>query len=78
MQKHAAMAGFSVTEKGFDVVERGYPILYKGNRRVRLSRVTYEGILEIIDLEKFRKALSQGIGREKAYGMGLLTVIPLG
>lgn len=78
MQKHAAMAGFSVTEKGFDVVERGYPILYKGNRRVRLSRVTYEGILEIIDLEKFRKALSQGIGREKAYGRGLLTVIPLG
>lgn len=78
MQKHAAMSGFSVTEKSFDVVERGYSILYKGNRRVRLSRVTYEGILEITDLEKFRKALSLGIGREKAYGMGLLTVIPLG
>ncbi len=78
LHDHAAKAGFSVKEDAFEVVERTYPVLYKGNKRVRLSRVSYEGVLEITDLEKFRSALLQGIGREKAYGMGLLTIIPLG
>ena len=36
-----------------------------------------EGILEITDLKKFKNAMISGIGREKAYGMGLLTVIPM-
>jgi len=37
--------------------------------------VTYEGILTVTDKERFRKTLIEGIGREKAYGMGLLTVV---
>ena len=36
--------------------------------------VTYEGVLTVVDAEIFKKALVNGIGREKAYGMGLLTV----
>ena len=62
-----------------DVTSRDWPLLRrKGNSRgMKLSRVTFEGVLEITDLEKFKEALINGIGREKAYGMGLLTVIPL-
>lgn len=62
-----------------DVTSRDWPLLRrKGNSRgMKLSRVTFEGILEITDLEKFKETLIKGIGREKAYGMGLLTVIPL-
>ena len=37
--------------------------------------VTYEGMLTVTDAELFRQALTQGIGREKAYGMGLLTIM---
>ena len=37
--------------------------------------VTYEGILQVNDVEKFRKVLVEGLGREKAYGLGLLTVM---
>lgn len=58
-----------------DIVARDWPILRK-NRRVKLSRVTFEGILKVTDLDKFKTALTKGIGREKAYGMGLITVIP--
>ncbi len=61
----------------FDIVNRDWPILKKSKRhRVRLSRVTFEGLLRVEDADRFRQVLVSGIGREKAYGMGLMTVIP--
>lgn len=64
--------------KNFDIVNRDWPILRKGHRTIRLSRVTYEGLLRVNDLDTFKQTLMNGIGREKAYGMGLMTVIPRG
>ena len=47
----------------------------KGSKNiVSLLSVTYEGILTVTDAELFRKALVNGIGREKAYGLGMMTV----
>ncbi|BDR60576.1 type I-E CRISPR-associated protein Cas6/Cse3/CasE [Lactobacillus xylocopicola] len=77
--------GFQIVKKQensdhylFDVVERDHPILkHKNERKVHLSRVSFEGILKITDLEMFKKSLIGGIGRKKAYGMGLMTVIPV-
>lgn len=60
----------------FDIVSRDWPVLYH-KRRIRLSRVAFEGELRVTDASKLRSALTNGIGREKAYGMGMLTVIPL-
>lgn len=61
----------------FDIVTRDRPILYrKTGKNIRLSRVTFEGLLEIKNLDVFKETLTQGIGREKAFGMGLITVIP--
>lgn len=65
-------------EVSFTVKNREWPRLYHGARGVRLSRVAFEGILMVTNVDAFRQTLVQGIGREKAYGMGLLTVIPLG
>lgn len=39
-----------------------------------LDSATFAGILEVNDIEKFKKALIYGIGRKKAYGFGLLSV----
>ena len=36
---------------------------------------TYEGVLTVTDEELFKAALVQGIGREKAYGLGMLTIV---
>lgn len=75
--------GFKVLEDQenypqFDIVNREWKLLrHKGSGTARLSCVTFEGVLKITDLEKFKKAMIKGIGREKAYGMGLLTVIPM-
>ncbi|WP_338208585.1 type I-E CRISPR-associated protein Cas6/Cse3/CasE [Lactiplantibacillus paraxiangfangensis] len=61
----------------FDIVNRDWPTLHrKVGRGVRLSRVTFEGLLRVSDVVAFRQTLVTGIGREKAFGMGLMTVIP--
>ncbi len=77
----ASKAGFKILsdENGnlnFELIKHDWPILYHA-RRVRLSRVTFEGILKVTDSNKFKSTLINGMGREKAYGMGMLTAIPL-
>lgn len=70
--------GFTITEDTFDVVQSGWKHFYKRdnktNRRVSILSVTYEGVLTISNVESFKEALINGIGRGKAYGMGLLTI----
>lgn len=69
--------GFRLSPDEFTVVQcqwRRFQKEHKG-RPVSLLSVTYEGILEVTDVEKFRQVLIEGIGRGKAYGLGLMTVI---
>lgn len=75
--------GFDILESdgipSFSVINREWQVLKrKGGRSVKLSKVTYQGYLKIVDLDLFRSALLKGVGREKAFGMGLMTVIPKG
>ncbi|GFH35599.1 type I-E CRISPR-associated protein Cas6/Cse3/CasE [Streptomyces pacificus] len=44
---------------------------------VTVATATFEGRLEITDPDALRRALTQGIGRARAYGCGLLTLAPL-
>lgn len=72
--------GFAVAAEDFQVVgKQWYRFLKKDDNgrqlTVTLYAVTYEGVLTVTDAEKFVEALSAGIGREKAYGMGMLTVM---
>ncbi|MBR1392304.1 MAG: type I-E CRISPR-associated protein Cas6/Cse3/CasE [Ruminococcus sp.] len=52
--------------------------IFKKNRSstniVRMLSATFEGVLTVTDAEAFKAALTNGIGREKAYGLGLITV----
>jgi CRISPR system Cascade subunit CasE len=70
--------GFQVTEDSFDAVGQQWLHFLKGKERgkaVSLLAVTYEGVLRVADPECFRETLCRGLGRGKAYGMGLLTVV---
>jgi CRISPR system Cascade subunit CasE len=40
------------------------------------AAVTFDGLLRIVDADRFRAALVQGIGSAKAYGFGLLSIGP--
>lgn len=41
----------------------------------KIFKVTYDGTLRVIDQNRFRDLLENGIGHGKAYGCGLLSVM---
>ena len=79
LQKKAEKNGFYVKNENVSVVQSQWMQFTKkeAGNRISFISVTYEGILTVTDKELFVKALTEGIGREKAYGMGMLTVMRL-
>lgn len=69
--------GFLLNSGDFFITERGFEVLKKNHEKdLRLSKVTYEGVLSIKDLDVFKNTLTKGFGKKKAYGFGMMTVIP--
>lgn len=70
-----------IKNKGFKIDSQTLMITEKGQIDFIDSKtcpsVTFEGFLKITDLEKFKETLITGIGRKKAYGFGMLTIIPV-
>lgn len=77
--ERAEKHGFLLNENEFQTVQsKWYDFRKKDNEKsanIRMLSVTFEGVLTISDAEKFREVLCAGIGREKAYGQGLLTIV---
>jgi CRISPR system Cascade subunit CasE len=46
----------------------------RGNGTVTLVTAQFDGRLEIVDADVFRRTLTSGLGRAKGYGCGLLTI----
>ena len=68
--------GFTVSEDQVMIVERGQErLLKKGNHSTNLVKAVYEGRLKVLDSSRFVDLLIHGMGREKAYGFGMMTVI---
>ncbi len=82
LMKRAPQHGFALESDSFHVVQQEWFHFKKKSQvqgQVSISGVTFEGILTVTDADLFRRTLCEGIGREKAYGMGMLTVAdPLG
>ncbi|MCK1816235.1 type I-E CRISPR-associated protein Cas6/Cse3/CasE [Streptomyces sp. XM4011] len=75
-----------LTERGDEyelVVRDQLPLQFRrppaqpGRDDVRFTRVTFDGRLRITDRATFRRVLTQGLGKAKAYGCGLLTLAPV-
>lgn len=69
--------GFTLEEEQFDVVMSRWYHFSKGikGKQVSLLAATYTGRLTVTDADAFRDMLTQGLGREKAYGVGLMTLV---
>ena len=68
--------GFEVNEDDVNIVERGFELLRKsGSKPVKVVKATFEGVLTVVDEDKFKSMLENGFGKKKAYGFGLMTVI---
>ncbi len=80
LKKQSEKYGFTISE-GEWLVTGSQWYIFKKNKdsksKVHLLAVTYEGKLTVTNTELFKKALTEGIGREKAFGMGLLTIAGL-
>lgn len=84
--RRAESHGFSVmytdeneTRCSFTITKSRRLSFDKGSdgRNVKLLSVTYEGELTVTDAEKFKALLCDGIGRGKAYGQGMMTVVSI-
>ncbi|WP_289266084.1 type I-E CRISPR-associated protein Cas6/Cse3/CasE [Dubosiella newyorkensis] len=82
LKKKAEKNGFMFQENQVRIVGERW-IRFKKHKDMPLKKgvcffsVTFEGILEVTNVKKFIYALENGIGKEKAYGMGLLTVVKI-
>lgn len=78
LRNRSTQHGFVLLDNALEIVNRKYlPLKHSNGKPINVSVVTYEGKLMIDDLSLFRNTLINGIGRKKAYGCGLLTVIPV-
>lgn len=78
LMKRAEKNGFGLNEDDFYITENKFVLLKKSQQKdLRLIKVTYEGSLVIKNVEIFRKTLIMGFGKKKAYGFGMMTVIPI-
>lgn len=74
--KRAEKNGFKLAENGFYITDSNYVRLNKeGKKAVNVCKTTYEGELEITDIKLFKEVLIKGLGKKKAYGCGMITVI---
>lgn len=72
----AERCGFALLPDEFCVTKnQTFSFSKHEQKRSTLLSVTYDGILTVTDPEKFRDAMVHGIGRGKAYGNGLMTVV---
>ncbi len=77
LSKQSKKYGFSLSDGEWLVTHSQWYIFKKKKEcksSVKIFAVTYEGTLTVTDKELFKNALINGIGREKAFGMGMLTV----
>lgn len=78
LDRRAEKNGFQLQRERYTITERGYEVLKKPKMKaVHLCKVAYEGELVVTDRDLLCTALTKGIGKKKAYGFGMMTIIPV-
>ncbi|MBR0217352.1 MAG: type I-E CRISPR-associated protein Cas6/Cse3/CasE [Clostridia bacterium] len=75
LKQQGSKHGFLLADDQFDVIRSEWKIFRNKGKNVSIFRSTFEGILTVSNQEEFVKALIGGIGRGKAYGNGMITVM---
>lgn len=69
--------GFSVNPNNLQTGKISVQVFEKSGRTVTHGSATLKGELAVIDRDRFRQSFTQGIGRGRAFGFGLLQIVPL-
>lgn len=79
LERKAAAAGFAVDPGSLRIMQEGrewFRIEARGRSGFHHA-VEFEGILSVTDRKAFGEAFVHGIGSAKAFGFGLLTLVPI-
>ncbi|KOY76076.1 CRISPR system CASCADE complex protein CasE [Apilactobacillus kunkeei] len=76
LENRAEKNGFQLLENQYGVQKSTSELLIKSKKHCYIKKVSYEGQLVITDTNKFLNMLRNGLGRKKAYGCGMFTIIP--
>lgn len=72
----APKLGFETSPESMDIVT-GVLRFRKGDQRVTIGTATIKGVLKVCKREPFIESFQKGIGRGKAFGLGLLQLLPI-
>lgn len=76
LERRSGLAGFAF-DKDVTTVQASYVYVKRPNGAgQRLRSVRYDGILSVTDPVRFQETIIRGIGPGKAFGFGLLSVVP--
>lgn len=75
--KKAASCGFMLDQSALQVADIFVDRFKKDGFQVTLSKARITGILNVTDKTLFTKSVRYGIGHGKAFGCGLLQIVPL-
>jgi CRISPR system Cascade subunit CasE len=73
---HAEQFGVEFESDSVLLTNRCEKLLRHNKQALMLASAIFEGTLTVVDVSKLKEILVNGFGREKAYGFGLLTLIP--
>lgn len=69
--------GFRVSAENLDIHHISVLQFSKKGHKITLGSAIIQGVLEVTQREKFIQSFQNGIGRGKAFGFGLLQIVPL-
>jgi CRISPR system Cascade subunit CasE len=77
IKRKGDQGGFNVDEATLRTFSRGREYFEKKGHPGLHSAVEFEGVLTVTDTTKFHEAFTRGIGSAKAFGFGLLVIVPV-
>jgi CRISPR system Cascade subunit CasE len=69
--------GFSANPASLEILSQGVQIIKRQGHEIVHNQAEFRGILHVTNYDLFNRSFSNGIGRAKAFGFGLLQLRPL-
>ncbi len=77
MERAPESWGFRVNRDNLQTDKISVQVFEKSGKTITHGSATLKGELAVIDRDRFRQSFIQGIGRGRAFGFGLLQIVPL-
>lgn len=77
IDKAIASWGFTVDRSSLQINKFAVRVFEKKGNKVTLGSATLQGYLTVSDRKKFITSFRQGVGKSKAFGFGLLQIVPV-